>query len=92
MSTSIKYTWDETKQVENLNKHGIDFAIVYAFNWDSALTREDVRGEYGEARFVSIGTIGSRLFVVVWTPRDETCRLISLRKANKREVQLYATT
>ncbi|WP_430540790.1 BrnT family toxin [Planktotalea arctica] len=57
--------------------------------WTTALTREDNRVEYGERRFISIGLIGDRHFVVVWTQRDDALRLISLRKANKREVNIH---
>ncbi|WP_085307414.1 BrnT family toxin [Planktotalea arctica] len=57
--------------------------------WTTALTREDNRVEYGERRFISIGLIGDRHFVAVWTRRDDALRLISLQKANKREVNIH---
>ena len=83
--------WDEAKRDSNIVKHGVDFRAIEDFDWDTALTREDVRGDYGEHRFVSIGLIGNRLFVVVWTEREER-RLISLRKANKREERIFHET
>jgi uncharacterized DUF497 family protein len=83
--------WDEEKRAGNLGKHKVDFKAIQDFEWDAVLTREDSRGQYGEARFVSIGPINGRLHVAVWTARNDTVRLISLRKANKREVKLYGS-
>jgi len=84
------WDWDEDKRTGNLAKHGVDFATIVAFEWDTALTAEDDRRDYGERRLVSVGFIGERLHVLVWTDRDEAPRLISLRKANAREVKWYA--
>ena len=88
----MEMTWDPAKRARNTEKHGCDFAIIAEFDWDTALSRVDTRVEYGETRYVSIGTIGERHYVAVWTERDGACRLISLRKANKREVKTYAKT
>lgn len=82
--------WDEDKRAANLEKHGVDFSAALEFEWDTALTADDARQDYGEPRFVSIGFIGPRLHVLVWTPRGEQFRVISLRKANAREVKRYA--
>ena len=82
--------WDEDKRAANLDKHGMDFASAQAFDWGAAVTAEDDRHPYGEPRFVSIGFIGPRLHVLVWTPRGDRFRVISLRKANAREVKHYA--
>jgi uncharacterized DUF497 family protein len=79
------FEWDEVKRRTNLDKHGADFRWAEDFDWDRALTRQDVRKNYGEERFVSIGPIHGRLFVAVWNRRGGRCRLISLRKANARE-------
>jgi uncharacterized DUF497 family protein len=84
--------WDPAKRARNLEKHGCDFSIFEGFDWDLALTREDTRADYGETRYVSISIIGERLYVAVWTERNNVCRLISLRKANSREVKAYAKT
>ena len=82
--------WDERKRAANLAKHGVDFAAVSAFEWETALTSPDERGGYPEPRFLSLGFIGDRLHAVAWTPRDGGRRIISLRKANRREVRRYA--
>ncbi|MEM8970872.1 MAG: BrnT family toxin [Pseudomonadota bacterium] len=88
----MNFTWDLAKRARNLEKHGCDFWIAEGFDWGTAITREDRRNDYGEDRYVSIGVIGDRHYVLVWTERNSDCRLISLRKANKREVKFYVGT
>lgn len=83
------FEWDAEKRRTNLTKHGVDLSLITGFDWDAAFTRADTRGDYGEERFVSLGRIGDRLFDAVWIERGGFCRLISLRKANAREVNLY---
>ena len=55
----------------------------------ATLTVEDDRQAYGEARFITIGFLDNAMVVLVWTPRDDVCRVISIRKANERERRLY---
>ena len=80
--------WDDAKRRANLVKHGVDFAAVAAFDWESALVYPDNR--HGEPRWVATGYIGSRLHVVVYAMRGTRRRIVSLRKANAREVRRYA--
>lgn len=68
---------------------GISFERAMAFEWDSALIVEDTRKDYGERRFQALGLIDWRLHVLVFTPRAGKTHVISLRKANKREVKRY---
>lgn len=84
--------WDETKCAENLLKHGVDFSIADAFDWESAELVPDSRRDYGEERHVAIGIVGERVYVMVYTLRGENIRIISLRKANQREVKRYVET
>ena len=53
------------------------------------MVRQDSRYSYGEDRYQLIGRIEGRLFVLVYTPRNDVMRIISARKANQREVKLY---
>jgi uncharacterized DUF497 family protein len=69
--------------------HGIDFTAAYRFEWDTARIDPDTRRDYGEQRFVALGRIGLRVHVLVFTPRGEVVRVISLRKANRREIRHY---
>ncbi len=82
-----KYEWDEDKRRENREKHGVDFCAVVDFDWNTAASAEDLRS--GEVRIVASGYIGERLHVIVYTERGDSTRIISLRKANPREVKRY---
>ena len=85
----MNYEWDQTKRQFNLETHGLDFVDVTDFNWDSAVIMEDTRRDYSETRYIAYGFLQGRLSVLVFTPRSESIRVISLRKANSREVKLY---
>ena len=83
------FEWDEAKRAANLDAHGVDFRDALRFDWDSAQLTNDTRREYGEARIIAVGRIGPRVHVLVFTPRAERIRIISLRKANDRETRRY---
>ncbi|MBK8742751.1 MAG: BrnT family toxin [Betaproteobacteria bacterium] len=83
------YDWNEVKRAENISKHEVDFALVEGFEWGSALIARDVRRDYGELRYSAFGLIEDRLFNLVFTPRSGKVRVISLRRANCREVRHY---
>ncbi|MES2432722.1 MAG: BrnT family toxin [Pseudomonadota bacterium] len=85
------WDWDEPKRQANLAKHGVDFADARDFEWETAQTEPDLRYDYGEQRFESVGHIGERLYVLIFTQRGDRRRLISLRKANTREIQRWYT-
>jgi uncharacterized DUF497 family protein len=53
-------------------------------------TGEDARQDYAEIRFITVGQLDARMVIVIWTPRGEVRRIISMRKANDREKALYA--
>ena len=86
------YEWDPAKAEANFAKHGVRFERIYDFDWDSAIEREDDREDYGEVRMVSLGLIGRRLYVLIYTPRGDAIRVVSLRRANKREERAYYAT
>ncbi|MHC8508536.1 MAG: BrnT family toxin [Rhodospirillales bacterium] len=85
----MNYSWDEAKRAANFVKRSVDFKAVYGFDWDSAIFRLDQRFDYGEERTVATGFIAGRLHVVVYVEGFERRRIISLRKANKREQRIY---
>lgn len=85
----MQYEWDENKRIWTLQKHGVDFVDAEKFQWDSAKVTIDDRHTYDEERYVAIGFIEERLHVMAFTVRDGSIRIISLRKANKREVNNY---
>jgi len=87
-----RITFDPAKERANLAKHNLSLTRAVYFDWDTAVTVEDVRHPYGEARLMSVGYIDARLHCVVYVVRDNHYRIISLRKANTREVKRYANT
>ena len=71
-------------------QRGFDFAYVLkAFLDPDRVVRKDNRWDYKEQRYQLLGKIGERLFFVVFTFRGSVIRIISARKANKREVKIY---
>lgn len=82
--------FDPDKDGANQEKHGVSLSDASRLEWDSALTWPDLRCDYGEARWCGIGYIGLRLHAVVFVDRADGRRIISLRKANQREVNRYA--
>jgi uncharacterized protein len=85
-----RFIWDDRKRATNLCKHGIDFAIVDRFEFDTAVVTIDDRKDYGEVRYRAFGVIDDRLHVLVFTARGALTRVISLRRANEREREDYA--
>jgi uncharacterized DUF497 family protein len=86
------YAWDQRKRASNLRKHGVDFAIVQDFDFETALVLRDDRKKYGEERYRAYGTIKGRLHALVFTHREGRIRVISLRKSNAREIAAYAAS
>ena len=82
-------SFDSAKSEKNLLARGISFELAAEFEWHSALLVEDLRRDYGERRFQALGLIGNRLHMMVFTPRANKAHVISLRKANKREIKRY---
>ena len=85
-------TFDANKDVSNVAKHGVSLALAKSFEWGDAIVWPDERKPYGERRQSGIGYIGLRLYAVAFVDRAEGRRIISLRKANKREEKVYAQT
>ncbi len=85
----MRYEWDEYKLALNLENHKVHFALAEQFEWAAAMIEPDCRKDYGELRFCAYGVIDNRLYCMVFTPRGGSIRIISLRKANRREVNKY---
>jgi uncharacterized protein len=85
------YQWDDAKCEANLAKHGADFAAVVEFDWTTANKQVDNRRDYGEVRMVATGRIGQRLYLLIYAERGAVIRIISLRKANKREARKWVS-
>ncbi len=85
----MKIEYDPPKNDRNVARRGLPFSRVAELDWDSGVFEEDTRFPYPERRFVVLGFIGERLHVVCFTPIEGGIRVISFRKANKREVRRY---
>jgi hypothetical protein len=80
---------DPKKEGRNIAERGLSLDLAAQLDWATALIWEDRRMDYGERRYCVLGFIDDRLHSVVFTPREGKPRVISLRKANKREVKRY---
>ena len=86
----MKFEWDENKRISNLAKHRLDFQDAHLVFNDESFFVEDERYQYDEARFILYGTLLGRVIVVVFSmPDDDVVRIISMRKATKRERKSY---
>ena len=86
----MRITFDPVKNERNVRLRGLSFEQVADFAFDSALFAVDDRKEYHETRFVAMGLLGSRVQVLCFIEMPDGIRVISLRKANSREVNRYA--
>lgn len=80
----IDIEYDPAKNQRNIEMRGLSFSIVEYFDFDSALEDIDERHS-GEERIVAIGRIKFHIYTLVYTWRGKKLRVISLRKANKKE-------
>jgi uncharacterized DUF497 family protein len=84
------FEWDETKNRANMQKHGFDFADAEDIFHGMLIVDPDTREDYGERRWTGLGSIRGRTVHVVFTEPDSgTIRIISLRKASRRESEQY---
>jgi uncharacterized DUF497 family protein len=88
----MKIVFDAKKDSINQIKHGVSLATAELMEWETAVIWQDNRYDYQEVRMIALGYIGNRLFNIVFVERDNHRRIISLRKANQREIKRYAST
>jgi uncharacterized DUF497 family protein len=85
----MRYLWDEAKRETNLKKHGLDFADAEKVFNSPLLLIEDLREDYGEQRMIGIGLLDFLVVLIVHIESDEEIRIISMRKADSDETDLY---
>jgi uncharacterized DUF497 family protein len=81
-------SWDEAKRRTALAERGLDFAdaeLVFA----GRVATLDERQDYREPRFITAGWLRGRFVVVVWTPRNDGRRIISMRYGHADEEEYY---
>ncbi len=81
--------FDPEKSARNAAQRGLPFGLVEAFDMATAVVIPDLRRDYGEPRFWLVAMLFERVHIAVVTPRGSDTRVISLRRANRREVMLY---
>jgi uncharacterized protein len=87
----VEFEWDERKRKSNLNKHKIDFADAEIVFSGTVITIPDERKDYDEVRWFSLGLLEDVVVAVSHTDRDERIRIISMRKAERYESEIYFT-
>ncbi len=80
--------FDPVKRNRTLLERGLDFEKAEDVFAGRHLTQVDDRYEYPEVRMRSTGRLDGRIVIVVWTPRGDARRIISMRKANEREIAI----
>jgi uncharacterized DUF497 family protein len=85
----MKIVFDPAKSERNAKSRSLSFDRAVDFDWESAIYSEDERVDYPETRIIALGFLGVRLHVICFTPIYGGVRIISFRKANRREVRHY---
>jgi uncharacterized DUF497 family protein len=87
----MKFEWDAAKDAANRAKHGLSLADAVRLDWTFGIVVADLRQAFGEMRLIRCAPLDGRLHVCVFTERNARLRIISLRKANQREIRDYGT-
>jgi uncharacterized DUF497 family protein len=85
-------TFDPAKDAANIAKHGVSLSLTGEMELSAAVIVIDDRKAYGEARYLAFGLIAGRAHCLVFTVRGVDVRVISLRRANRKEVTRYKLT
>ena len=85
----MEITFDPAKNALNIELRGLSFERAADFEFESALFSQDLRQDYGEIRIRALGLLGIRIHALVFVETELDIRVVSFRKANKREVNIY---
>jgi uncharacterized DUF497 family protein len=86
------FEWDHAKAVDNFQKHGVQFVeAVQVFQDSGRIEQESPPGNDSKSRWKSVGQVGSAAITVIFTLRGEQVRIISARKASRRERRAYGS-
>ena len=83
------FEWDDAKHERNRRERGFGFDHAVRIFAGPVLERADTRRAYGEVRVQALGETGGDALVVVYTDRGEARRIISARRANRKERELW---
>ncbi len=85
----MRIEFDPAKDAANQAKHGVSLSMAGYLDWEATLVWVDERFEYGESRMIALAPKTEVLYYVAFVNRGEVRRVISLRRANRREVKYY---
>ena len=85
----MRIEFDPAKDAANQSKHGVSLSLAGELDWEAALVWIDERFEYGETRMIALAPKTEILYCVAFVDRGGVRRIISLRRANRREVKYY---
>jgi uncharacterized protein len=88
----VRIEFDPAKSARNASQRGLPFELTAELDWRAARVWADERRDYGEERYAALVPMSGRLYAVCYCIRGDARRIISFRKANKREERAYATT
>ena len=85
----MRIEFDRAKDVLNRARHGVSLALARELDWDAALVWVDDRFGYDELRMIALAPKTNTLYYVAFVERGDRRRVISLRRATRREVKHY---
>lgn len=85
----MKIEYNQDKRLRTLKERGLDFEYAPLVFEGFHYTGEDDRKDYGERRYITVGTLLDKVVVIVWTPRGDATRIISMRIAHEDEREEY---
>jgi uncharacterized protein len=85
----MRLGFDPDKDAGNQAKHAVSLSLAGELDWEAALVRVDERFEYGELRMIALAPATNLLYFVAFVDRRDVRRIISVRRANRREVKHY---
>ena len=85
----MEFAWSERKRALNLKEHGLDFVDARSVFDGLTFTFEDERFSYGERRLVTLGLLVGIPVSIAHTENEHEIRIISFRKASRREARIY---
>jgi len=85
----MEFTWSQAKRASNIKTHRLDFIDAQSVFDGMTYTFEDDRFSSDEQRFVTLGLLAGISVSIVHTENEHEIRIISFRKATKRESQIY---
>lgn len=88
----MRIEFDPRKDVSNREKHSLSLQLAAELDWEAALVWLDERQDYGEMRMIALAPRAAILYYVAFVDRGQVLRIISLRRANRREVKHYVKT